>query len=79
MEILWFVNSNMYEHQERVLVVEMKEHTWFIVVQPFLTYIHYLDQPSQGFNQSTKNQMKKKPLSLELYKVSKSKLNPLQT
>ena len=37
-----------------------------IVVQSSLTYIHYFDQPSQEFKQSTKNQVKAKPLSLEL-------------
>ena len=68
-----------YEHQDKDLVMERDEYTSFIVVQPSLTYIHYFDQPSQEFNQSTKNQMKANPLSLALYKVSQPKLNPLQT
>ena len=50
-----FVYKYWLEHLVVILVKEELKHNRFIVVRSSLTYIHYLDQPSQGFNQSTKN------------------------
>ena len=52
---VWFVHKYWLEHLVVILVKTKMKRNWFIVVQSSLTYIHYLDQPSQGFNQSTKN------------------------
>ena len=74
-----FVHKNWFEHLMVILVKREEKDNWFIVVQSSLTYIHYLDQPSQGFNQSTINPSESKTTFTCNYKVSLPKLNPLQT
>ena len=49
------------------------------MVQSFLTYIHYLDQPSQRFNQSTKKtKWKQNNFHLQL-QDELTQAHPLQT
>ena len=49
-----FVHKYWLEDLVVILVKKETKHNRFIVVRSSLTYIHYLDQPSQGFNQFTK-------------------------
>ena len=49
-----FVHKYWLEHLVEILVKNEMKHNQFIMVRSSLIYIYYLDQPSQGFNQSTK-------------------------
>ena len=52
--------KNEFKHQAKGL--EKIKILWFIVVRSHQTYIHYFDQPSQGFHQSPLNHERKQLL-----------------